>query len=139
MPLWLPCAAHTQADSDGSALGPASAASLMTLTDAGLGGRFGRLFPGISTSAGILSSVLTSALFHPVDAAMASFNVNLCGCDKVWQGFARRLAHISLGSPMAAAAAAEISAQLTQCYLQSNGGPSCLRALCHKECLVCVV
>jgi hypothetical protein len=55
----------------------------MTLTDAGLGGRFGRLFPGISTSAGILSSVFTSALFHPEDAAMASFNVNLCGCDKV--------------------------------------------------------
>jgi hypothetical protein len=70
---------------DVSTLGPACAGSLLTATDGGLAGKVRRAMPGLSSTVGILSSVGTSALLHPEDAAFASYNINLCGQDKVGQ------------------------------------------------------
>lgn len=71
---------------DRSRLGPACAGSLLTATDAGLAGRACRAMPGLSSTVGILSSAATSALLHPEDAGCASYNINLCGQDKVGGG-----------------------------------------------------
>lgn len=73
----------TQEDADRSKLGPGYAAILVSVTDAGLGGKLLRAFQGISTPQAIASSACTSALAHPEDAAVASYNIHLCGSDKV--------------------------------------------------------
>jgi hypothetical protein len=72
-----------QEGADPSQLGPGYAAILVSATDAGLGGKLQRAMQGISTPQAIASSALTSALAHPEDAAIASFNINVCGSDKV--------------------------------------------------------
>lgn len=48
-----------------------------------MGGKLHRAFQGISTPQAIASSVCTSALAHPEDASIASYNIHLCGADKV--------------------------------------------------------
>ncbi len=53
------------------------------MTDAGLAGRAHRAMMGLSCTAGILSSAATSAPLHPEDCGLASYNINLCGQDKV--------------------------------------------------------
>lgn len=72
-----------QEGADASQLGPGYVAILVSVTDAGLGGKLHRAFQGISTPQAIASSALTSALAHPEDAAVASFNLHVCGSDKV--------------------------------------------------------
>jgi len=56
---------------------------MLSLTDHALAGVAKRAMPGLSLPVGILSSAATSALMHPEDAGLASFNINLCGNDKV--------------------------------------------------------
>lgn len=90
MHLWLCCCLVLrcfllQDGVDRTKLGPACAGSLLTATDAGLAGKARRAMPGLSSTVGILSSALTSALLHPEDSGFASFNVNLCGSGKVSQ------------------------------------------------------
>jgi hypothetical protein len=66
-----------------SELGPACAGSLLTFTDAGLAGKAQRVMAGLSSTTAILSSAATSALLHPEDCGFASYNINLCGQEKV--------------------------------------------------------
>ena len=85
----IPFIVKTQVD--GTKLGPACAASLLTATDGGMCGLAKRVMPGLSCPVGILSTPATSALVHPEDAGLASYNINLCGSDKVGLGGLPRL------------------------------------------------